>query len=189
MNPPHIPDNIRRSYIDTIVSIPTHNKREVDEITKAIQWLRTSPALNKPYNTEQHLGVLSIILSQTNEETFLIHHKKAKLWLPPGGHVDLGQTLNDTASRELEEELGITNPIMILNHPVYLTHTLTQGTNAGHIDLTSWYVFEGDNSITYKVQEKEASNGTWTPIKEILANPQYGTIKDGFIKIKNLLDK
>ena len=38
---------------------------------------------------------------------YLGHHKKADDWIPPGGHIEEGETPSDTAVREAKEELGI----------------------------------------------------------------------------------
>ncbi len=38
---------------------------------------------------------------------YLGHHKKADDWIPPGGHIEPGETPSDTAVREMKEELGV----------------------------------------------------------------------------------
>ena len=35
------------------------------------------------------------------------HHKKADDWIPPGGHIEPGETPSDTAVREMKEELKV----------------------------------------------------------------------------------
>lgn len=41
-----------------------------------------------------------------DQEILLIDHKKLGVWLPPGGHVDDGETPDETARREALEETG-----------------------------------------------------------------------------------
>lgn len=38
---------------------------------------------------------------------YLGHHKKADDWIPPGGHIEPGETPSQAAIREMQEELGI----------------------------------------------------------------------------------
>lgn len=38
---------------------------------------------------------------------YLCHHKKADDWIPPGGHIEPGETPSDAAVREMFEELRV----------------------------------------------------------------------------------
>jgi 8-oxo-dGTP pyrophosphatase MutT (NUDIX family) len=40
-------------------------------------------------------------------KTLLLKHKKLGMWLPPGGHIDEGETPDEAALRELREETGL----------------------------------------------------------------------------------
>ena len=182
-----IPQEIREGYLSAISSILPFDEAEALDLSVVLKWLKESSSLNKPHNMDRHLGVLCPVLSPDFRSTFLINHKKAQMWLPPGGHVDFGVTLEQAASDELREELGIKNPQSLYQNPIFLTQTLTQGLNAGHIDITSWYPFRGDPNANYNIQEKEASQGKWIPISEILAHPQYSNLHRGYAKLSRLL--
>ena len=40
-------------------------------------------------------------------KTLLLKHKKLGMWLPPGGHIDEGETPDDAVMREVLEETGL----------------------------------------------------------------------------------
>lgn len=183
---PVIPSHVRQSYIQAITAIQPFDAEEADAITQTMQWLQTSNTLNKPYNMDEHLGVLGIILSSDRRQTFLLEHRKAHLWLPPGGHVDLGLTLQEAAVQEAQEELGILNPVILTDTPVFLTRTLTQGMNAGHVDVTSWFILEGNPNDTYVIQEKEASQSAWMDIRQLLESKELSHLHRGFMKLDKM---
>jgi len=41
------------------------------------------------------------------DKTLLLYHKKLKMWLPPGGHMDEGELPEDAVRREILEETGL----------------------------------------------------------------------------------
>lgn len=178
-----IPSGIRESYIQAISTISPFDEVEQRDIENTIQWLKASEHLNKPHNMEEHLGVFAVVLSQDREHTFLLNHRKAGLWLPPGGHVDLGQKLHECALMEVEEELGMQQAKLLSEAPVFLTRTLTQGMNAGHVDVTSWLLIEGDALSEYQIQAKEASQSRWFKIEELLRTAELSNLHRGFKKM------
>lgn len=182
-----VPSAIRESYLRDVSLIMPCDEAEAEDIAETLTWLKHAPALNKPENMDQHLGVFSVLLAPDLQSTFLINHRKAQLWLPPGGHVDTGLTFHKAAEAEIQEELGINQPVSVFDGPIFLTRTLTQGLNAGHIDVTAWLTFRSDAIQTYAVQEKEATHGQWIGINQLLSDPQYSSLHRGFRKMKSLL--
>ena len=47
----------------------------------------------------------------------LIHHKKLKTWIQPGGHVELNEDPEETLWREIKEETGLTRKYLEIIYP------------------------------------------------------------------------
>ncbi len=57
---------------------------------------------------EKHFTTTAVLVSDGNPKKVLLGlHKKLRCWLPPGGHIDPGETPIDCVIRETMEETGI----------------------------------------------------------------------------------
>lgn len=175
---------VRNSYISDISSIVPFDELERSDIKTSLEWIKSTQNLHKPHNMESHLGVLFMVLTPDFNSTFLINHRKAQLWIPPGGHVDVGLSLQDAVIDECQQELYL-KPKFLIDKPFFLTRTLTTGLNSGHIDVTSWFLVEGDRRENYQVQSKEASEGKWFEIDKIINDPTHFYLSRVLKKIKS----
>lgn len=64
-----------------------------------------------------------------------------------------------------------------------MTQTLTSGLNSGHVDVTSWFLVNGDPTINYSIQEKEAAGGAWFKLATIEEELKQGYITRAVQKI------
>lgn len=176
----------RSSYIDDIKNIEPESDVEKADISWTLEWLEKADSVHKPHNMDAHLGVLCLVLSPDRKKAFMLHHKKAEAWLPPGGHVDHNLAFKEAVRHELTEELG-KELILIGEKPFFLTRTMTRGKNAGHIDVTAWFIAEGNPSEHYVVQEKEAESARWMDIEELQTLPQETHVPRAVVKLVNLL--
>ena len=69
----------------------------------------TKGELTREENPTSHCCAMIVPYDPISHNIFIVHHKKAKSWVFPGGHIDKGETPPQTAIRETAEELGITN--------------------------------------------------------------------------------
>lgn len=178
----------RSSYIDDVKNIEPESDVEKADISWTLEWLENAVSVHKPHNMDTHLGVLCLVLSSDRKKAFMLHHKKAETWLPPGGHVDRNLTFREAAQNELSEELG-KKLLLIGDKPFFLTRTVTRGKNAGHTDVTVWFAAEGNPSEHYVIQEKEAEAARWMGIEELQTLPQETHVPRAAAKLVNFLDK
>jgi 8-oxo-dGTP diphosphatase len=59
-------------------------------------------------NDEKDFTTSAFIVHPIEPKIILLKHNKLRLWLQPGGHVELNETPLQTLHHELEEETGLT---------------------------------------------------------------------------------
>jgi 8-oxo-dGTP pyrophosphatase MutT (NUDIX family) len=96
----------------------------------------------------------------------LVDHKKALLWLPSGGHLEIDEDPTTTAQRECLEELGVRADFWAPD-PLFITSAVTVGLTAGHTDVCLWYVLKGDSQNIYQFDKVEFNEGRWFRLDDI----------------------
>ena len=117
-------------------------------------------------NPESHFCVYFLPYNAKNKKVFIVHHKKADLWLFPGGHIDKGEVLLETVNREIDEELGVKNFFKDSPLPFLLTITPIQNRAQPckmHYDV--WFLVPTDGK-NFNVDLKEFHNTKWLTIEE-----------------------
>ena len=55
---------------------------------------------------EDNKLLFAVIMAKYNGHWIYVRHKERQMWEIPGGHREINENINDTASRELFEETG-----------------------------------------------------------------------------------
>jgi 8-oxo-dGTP diphosphatase len=129
----------------------------------ALAWVRSNAPLyriQKPATPPKHLVVYLAVFDPIAQRLLLVDHRNAGLWLPPGGHVEPEEHPRETARREAWEELELHADFMD-NEPRFLTITSTVGADAGHTDVTLWYLLRGDSASAARVDMSEFHRVVW----------------------------
>jgi 8-oxo-dGTP diphosphatase len=122
---------------DLVSRVPAADPRDRSE---TLAWLESTDDVFrrvKPDTPPKHLVSYVVPIDPADGAVLLVAHRNAGLWLPPGGHVDPGEHPATTASRELEEELGLSTGAAA--DPVFLSVTVTVGLDSGHTDVSLWF--------------------------------------------------
>ena len=118
-------------------------------------------------NPRYHVCVMFVPYIPTSQRVLAVLHKKAAMWLFPGGHIEPGETLLETLAREADEEVGHRNPLAQDMRPFMLS--ITDGIqNEGrecksHFDV--WYLLR-TSTEDLRVTSDEFLETKWVGLGE-----------------------
>jgi 8-oxo-dGTP diphosphatase len=121
---------------------------EADHRRDVMRWLESTDDVYrrvKPATPPRHLVSYVVPVDPTDGSVLLVDHVNAGLWLPPGGHVEPGD---------------------------FVTVTETVGIDAGHTDVSLWFLIERrrDHPLTPDCREFREVRW-WTPADLRAADP------------------
>ncbi|MGI5185418.1 NUDIX domain-containing protein [Dactylosporangium sp. CA-152071] len=156
----------RETLRDLVAALVPHDERETADRAYVLAWIESGSELYRqvpPDQPAQHLVTYFLPYDARNDRLFLVAHRKAGLWLPPGGHVEPGETPWETVVREAEEELAVTarpHPLTPDGLPCFLTVTRTVGPGQ-HTDCTLWHIIAVDPAATIRADPGEFTDAGW----------------------------
>ena len=171
---------IRTKIANLIRSVEPLDQKEQEHINDALAWIESGVEIfriEKPATPLKHLVSYSVLVDSVEKKILLLDHRKALLMLPSGGHINKNELPLDAAKRELIEELSIQSQSLFpeTESPLFVTTMETVGNTPGHIDVSLWYVFEGNSSLPINNEteefKKEFSGFHWLSFEDILAMP------------------
>ncbi len=154
---------IKKEILQDLSSILPVDSLEKEHLDFVKAWIASGAEIfriTKPDNPNIHLVSYFIVIDPYTNEILLVDHKKAGLWLPSGGHVELNEHPRDTVKREIQEELGIEADFLFEN-PLFLTVTKTVGNVKQHTDVSLWYILKGDRNQPLQFDNDEFHQIQW----------------------------
>jgi len=155
--------------LETLATLKPLDQMEADHLHDTLLWIKSGAPLyriQKPDVPPKHLVAYFVLWDEEASKILLVDHKKAQLWLPPGGHVEPDEDPRETARRECREELGI-DADFIIDEPLFITQTVTVGLTAGHTDVSLWYLLRGSATHHYAFDTDEFEAIKWFNINDI----------------------
>lgn len=85
----------------------SHAKLELEHVDKTVEFIKNYPDCFDRKQSYGHITGSAWLLNTTLDKALLMHHRKLKLWLQPGGHADGDNDILQVAIKEAQEESGI----------------------------------------------------------------------------------
>ena len=157
-------DDVRR----LVAGIRPGDQLEREHQRAALAWIDGGHPLwrtESPDVPDPHLVTYFVPYCAATDAMLLVDHRKARLWLPPGGHVEPGEDPRRTVAREAHEELGIEAAFhpAIGDQPLMITATRTRGPGT-HTDITLWFLLVLDRTAAIVADPAEFAAVRWADI-------------------------
>jgi 8-oxo-dGTP diphosphatase len=167
---------LRAALESTVRDIDPVDELEAEHRANALQWVRDAEEIyrtGKPDVPPKHLVAYFAVVDVPAGRILLVDHINAGLWLPTGGHVEPGEDPRATVARELGEELGVTGALIdgLSSNPLFVTQTTTVGSDAGHVDVSLWYVVAASVDDRFDPDPGEFRGTRWWSWAEVHAAP------------------
>jgi 8-oxo-dGTP diphosphatase len=162
--------------IEAIYNLPGVDQETVKQF-KELQ--RTQNSYTKKEGNLLHYCSFFLPYDKEVGEMYLGHHIKADDWIPPGGHIESGETPRDAAIREMKEELGVDIGKDMLepwNLSVKVVNQIGRGCMA-HYDV--WHLVHiKKQDFTFLRSEYHDARwfGVIEGVKQIQKNPDFAAI-------------
>jgi 8-oxo-dGTP pyrophosphatase MutT (NUDIX family) len=165
---------VRDHIVAALAAIEPLDELERVQRADAIAWARAGGPLcrtAKPATPPKHLVSYFAVVDLAAQRCLLVDHRLAGLWLPTGGHVEPDELPAATVARESVEELGVEARLVtgLSSNPLFVTQATTVGTDAGHVDVSLWYVCEIHAHTELRPDPRELVAVRWWPFAEIMA--------------------
>lgn len=133
---------------------------------------------NKDYlfreNRTAHVTASAWTVNKERTKTLMVYHNIYNSWSWIGGHADGEEDLCSVAMRELQEETGVKNAILV-SPEIFSLELLTVNSHIkkgiyipGHLHMNVTYLAEADENETLAVNEAENSAVKWWTFEEAL---------------------
>lgn len=169
--------------INAIAQLSTFPQVSPAKISQIKEYLSSNQVFTRGEGNPHHINAFFLPYDKKSGKIFLGHHIKANDWIPPGGHIEPGESPEEACIREMQEELFTTivkDQLELWNLSYKQIDRPEQGC-VGHYDL--WYLVHIESGKDFAFDPGEFYAAGWFTIpegiKKITKNPDFVAIISG----------
>ncbi len=152
-------------------SIENYLKREPEQLEvskELISFIKENSSCFERSNLAGHLTGSAWVIDQERKEALMMHHAKLDIWVQFGGHADGDPDILHVASKEAEEESGLSN-IQLISPEIFDIdiHKIPEYKGIPeHYHYDVRFLFEADRNEKI-VQNHESKELRWIPLDKV----------------------
>jgi 8-oxo-dGTP pyrophosphatase MutT (NUDIX family) len=127
----------------------------------------------------------TVLINLKNKEICLVYNKDDKSYAFPKGHLEKGETLQECAIRETEEETGHTCSLINEKEIGILKYV----TPAGEDVELHLYLAKDTGIVTRKINPKDKEETLWIDIEKVEEKILYQDLKELWLNMKNNINE
>lgn len=153
------------------------NQQEEQDKEQMIWFIKNHSDYLERTNRLAHFTASMWTVNKEHTKTLMVYHNLYDSWSWIGGHADGEEDLCAVALRELQEETGIKNAVLVSNRIFSLESLTVSGHDKkgiyvpGHVHYNVTYFAEADEKEKLAVKEDENSAVRWQSFEEALQLP------------------
>ena len=147
------------------------NTKRVDQkiLASHLEFLEKEKEFTRPQNSFHHFGIYFLPIHRPSNSIFLVHHKKAAQWIPPGEHLEKGETPVEAVIRGCQEELQYSpkkDTVKLFDLSIVGIRNLRSRPCRRHYDI--WYLVEVEDKISFMWDRREFHETKWFMVKDAI---------------------
>ena len=165
------------SLLQEIKDYMPQNQQEEQDKAQMLWFIKNHSDYLYRTNQLAHFSASAWTVNKARTKTLMAYHNIYDSWSWTGGHADGEEDLCAVALRELREETGIKNAVLV-SRQIFSIESLTVNGHfkkgiyvPGHIHLNVTYLAEADENEALMVREGENSAVQWWSFEDALRVP------------------
>lgn len=170
---------MKKYLLEAVEKIKHHKYVNPVFLQQFVERIEENDIYTRDEGNKSHFCSFFLPFNAETKKIFLGYHKKAASWVPPGGHIDQGESPLQTVRREFGEELSYG----LSNEKIELFDISTKNIQGSHrvsciFHYDLWHIVYVD-LIDFNYDKKEFYEAKWVNFdqaKQLMTHQDYNLI-------------